>query len=205
MLLLALALIVAQEGLPPVPPAQPSPSRDEITALACTFESALRGEKCVYEAVAVQVDPRDNTGRAIDAGKAECALQAAGDADLRKDCEAGVGEASRSTACASAALTDASGHLAPAAADCVAALGAVLRRTFTAAAWSLDCCKCLAESRCSIGPAQCKREVGELKPQAALLSCLRKSTCAACNHVMPAREPPPSEKPVREPSDPEKI
>src|SRR6185436_14255656 len=138
MRLLALILLVAQAG-PPLRPGQPEPDPaiGEITALACTFESALRGEHCLYEGAPVQVDPRDNAGLALDAGKAECARQSAGDDDLRKECEAGVGEAARSSSCARAALADAAGHLAPGARDCVAALGAVLRRTFTSAAWAL--------------------------------------------------------------------
>jgi hypothetical protein len=147
----------------------------------------------------------DDAAMAQRAGRAECALRAAGDADLRKECDAGVDEASHSSLCRRP-LADVSGHLAPQAGACVEALGAVLRRTTTAAAWSLECCQCLAESRCAVGPAQCKREVGALKPEAALLGCLKKSSCSSCNHVMPAREPAPvPEKASREPADPDKI
>src|SRR5438477_439836 len=166
MRLLALALIVGQEGVPPVPPAEPS--RHEITALACTFESALRGEKCVYEAVAVQVDPRDNTGRALDAGKAECAQQAAGDADLRKDCETGVGEASRSSACARTALSDATGHLAPEAADCVAARQPP---PFDARAYAADQ---LSPGECETGARQLRQTSAD-QAWDALKACVERS------------------------------
>lgn len=200
--MLLFALLLAQASLPPVPPRMATD--DEITALACTFESALRGERCVYEGRPAPGDPRDNSAAVLDAALPQCAPQAMGDADLRKDCESAVAEAGHSTKCARRVrLADATGHLTPDAAACVDAVSEALRRARTAANISRECCACVAESACKVGPAQCKREVSELKPGAALSACLARSTCAACGFVMPAEKPtpPPAQETVASDAD----
>src|SRR5918911_5295512 len=98
MRLLAAAFLLAQEGLPAVPPRMPVD--DEPSAAACTFAVALRGDSCTYEGRAAAADPRDNSGSALDAGREACASAARGDAGLRKECERAVAEASASDKCA---------------------------------------------------------------------------------------------------------
>ena len=116
----ALLLLLAQDGLP---------AADVPSAMACTFETALRGKSCIYEASARDADPRDNSAAAAEAGAAECG-RVAKKAEQRKRCEREVAEASLSAACAlKTRLSDPDGRLTREAAGCVGALRAVLSRT----------------------------------------------------------------------------
>src|SRR6267142_1474528 len=56
MRLLALILLLAQEGLPDVPARMPVD--EDPSAAACTFATALRGDACAYEAASAPPDPR---------------------------------------------------------------------------------------------------------------------------------------------------
>ncbi len=169
---LALILLLAQEGLPGVPPRMPVD--EEPSAAACTFAVALRGEPCAYEASTAPGDPLDNAAVASDAGR---------------------------QACASAAMADSQGHLTRDAQECAEVLRQEISRTARAATLSPACCACLAESRCSVGAAQCKRELADLAPSAALRSCLSRSCSDSCSFAAPAR-PAPEESPAPAPEDP---
>src|SRR5689334_17375700 len=174
MRLLVGILLLAQEGLPPVPPRMPVD--EEPSAAACTFESALRGSQCTYEASAAAADPRDNAGSALEAGRAACAEAAHGDAGLRKECERAVAEAGASDKCAIRwRLSDTRGRLTPQAQGCAELLRQEISRTSLAATMPVECCACLAQSRCSVPSTQCKRELADLAPGAALHSCLARS------------------------------
>ena len=185
--MLLLALLLAQ----PVP--APLTQDEEPSALACTFEAALGGATCLYEASSAPGAPRDNSQAAADAGLRACLSAARGDAGLRKDCEKAVAEASLGAACAVAArLADARGRLTAEASGCVEVLRAAVARTFRAAALSGDCCRCLAESRCAVAASQCRRELADLAPGAALQSCMSRScrdSCAFSAPPLPARSP----------------
>src|SRR5882762_11993320 len=85
MRLLALLLLIAQEGLPGVPPRMPVD--EEPSAAACTFPLVLRGDPCAYEASSAPADPSDNAGAVLDAGREACAAAAHGDTGLRRECE----------------------------------------------------------------------------------------------------------------------
>ncbi|MCA1828608.1 MAG: hypothetical protein LC689_16930 [Myxococcales bacterium] len=176
-MLLALALLVGQ--------AEPS-------AFACTFESAIGGSRCIYEAESASGDAQENSKNAAEAGARGCAGAARRDASLRKDCEKAVAEASLGPRCALAArLSDARGRLTPQAQGCVEALRQAIARTSRAAALSLECCSCLDQARCAVSASQCKAELADLMPGPALKSCLAKSCSDACAFVAPAREPAP--------------
>src|SRR5438270_2864023 len=139
-MLLALALLLAQQ---------------EPSAFACTFETAIGGSRCIYEAESGPGEPRDNSQSAADAGVRACAVAARRDESLRKDCEKAVAEASLGPRCSVAArLADARGHLTAQAQGCVEALRQAVARTSRAAALSLGCCKCLGEWRCAVGASQ---------------------------------------------------
>ncbi len=169
----------------------------QASPFACTFASALAGQKCTYEADAARGDARDNSKLAADAGVKACAAAARKDAALRKDCENAVAEAALGPRCAIVArLADADGNLTLEAAPCVEAVRLAISRTSRAAAVALDCCRCLAESRCAVPASQCKSELAELMPGAALQKCLAKSCGDTCAFVAP----PPA--PAREPSPP---
>jgi len=100
MSLFALLLLLAQDGLPPA---------DEPSAMACTFETALRG-------------------------KAECASSAK-KPELPKSGERGIAEASLSPKCAlKTRLNDSQGRLTPEAAACIDALRVLSRALFDGAA-----------------------------------------------------------------------
>ena len=209
-MLLAL-LLIAQQGLPKVPP--PMRVDEEPSAFACSYETVLRGAACTYEAAVTDGDARENSRAAALAGQRACAVEAGRDEGLRKDCEKAVAEASLSSKCAvSSRLADSQGRLAPPAQACAEMLRAAVSQTSRAAALSLSCCACLAESRCSVSPSRCKRELAELMPGAALRSCLQKSCQDACSFVTPARAavpapaqesaPPP---PPENPNHPSKI
>src|SRR5438105_15478581 len=127
--LLALLFLIAQAGLPKVPP--PMPVDEEPTAFACTFASAVLGGACTYEAPRGPGDARENSRLAAQAGAAECSSMSRGDADIRKDCESAVAEVSLSSKCAlRSRLADPNGNLTADAPDCVAAPQAVLQHTF---------------------------------------------------------------------------
>src|SRR5690349_17170811 len=110
MRLLALILLLAQEGLPPVPPRMPVD--EEPSAAACTWTASLSGDHCTYEATPAPADPIDNAAVASDAGRQACAAAAPRDAALRKECESAVVEASASERCAiRSRLVDVRGRL----------------------------------------------------------------------------------------------
>jgi hypothetical protein len=204
MFLLVAALLLAQEGLPPVPPRMPVD--EEPSAAACTFEIALQGAHCTYEAASASADPRDGSGAALEAGRQACAPAAHGDAGLRKECERAVAEASASEKCASRSrLADSRGRLTPDAQACAEMLREEIARTSRAATLSPGCCSCLAESRCAVPVTQCKREIADLMPGAALRACLAKSchdTCSFSTPSAPAPRPVPEEAPAALPDDP---
>src|SRR5262245_35844803 len=176
MRLIALILLLAQEGLPDVPPRMPVD--EEPSAAACTFATALRGDACAYEAASAPADPLDNAAVASDAARQACARAAPRDAGLRRECEGAVVETSASDRCAiRARLSDPRGRLTHDAQECVELLRQEISRTSRAATLSPACCSCLAESRCSVGASQCKRELADLSPSAALRACLSRS-CA---------------------------
>jgi hypothetical protein len=198
--LLALTLLLAQEWLPDVPPRMPV---DEgRSAAACTFAAALRGAPCTYEASSAPADPRDNAGAAVEAGQKACAVAAHGDAGLRTECERTVASLSASDHCAlRSRLADARGYLTQEAQGCAELLRQEISRTSRAATLSPGCCACLAEWRCSVGASQCKRELADLMPSAALRSCLSKSCSDVCSFIAPARNAP-EENPAAAPDDP---
>jgi hypothetical protein len=185
--MLLLALLLAQQVPAPM-------AVDEApSALACTFEAALGGAKCIYEAASGPGAPRDNSQAAADAGVRACALEAPRDEGLRKDCEKAVAEASLGAKCALAVrLADERGRLTVQARGCVEAVRLAVAQTARAAAVSIDCCKCLGESRCAVSASQCRRELADLTPGAALGACLAKSCQNACAFVAPpvASSPP---------------
>lgn len=205
MLLFALFVLLAQ-GMPPVPP--PMPVDEDPTAAACTFASALAGENCSYEGAGAAGDPRKNSQLAAESGARMCAQAARGDKDLRKDCERSAAEASLSWECAlESRLADANGKLTADARDCVFAIGEAIRHASMAAASSLSCCKCLSEAHCSVAPAQCQREVADLRASAALLACISKSSCNSCSWAMPAKPAKSLQtaSPSDDPTQPDKI
>jgi hypothetical protein len=69
--LLALLVLLAQEGMPPVSPVMPTD--DAPSALACTFSMVLHGVSCAYEAGSAPADRRNNSEAAVRAGGRECA------------------------------------------------------------------------------------------------------------------------------------
>src|SRR3954470_14136068 len=158
MRMLSLILLLAQEGLPTVPPRMPVD--EEPSAAACTFATVLRGDRCTYEASVAPGDPIDNAASASEAGRQACASAAARDATQRKECESAVIEASASEHCAiRSRLVDARGRLTSDAQDCAELLRHEIARTAFAATLSGVCCTCLAESRCPVPAGQCKREL----------------------------------------------
>src|SRR5260370_29552445 len=178
--MLLLALLLAQQVPPPM-------AVDEApSALACTFEAASGGSNCLYEAASGPGARRDNSKAAADAGLRACALEAPRDEGLRKDCEKAVAEASLGGKCALAVrLADERGRLTAQAQGCVEAVRLAVAQTARAAAISLDCCKCLGESRCTVGASQCRRELADLIPGAAPGACLPKACQHPCALVTP--------------------
>lgn len=206
MRLVALILLLAQEGLPPVPPRMPVD--EEPSAAACTFESALRGVACTFEAASGPADPRDSSGAALEAGREACGPAAHGDAGLRKECERAVAEVSATDKCASRSrLADDRGRLTPQAHDCAELLRQEIARTSRAATLSPGCCACLAEARCAVPTTQCKRELADLMPGAALRSCLAKSCHGTCSFAAPSGAAKEEEPPTlpEDPKSPRKI
>jgi hypothetical protein len=178
--MLLLALLLAQ----PIPP--PMPVDEEPSALACTFQTALAGSHCVYEAAAAPGAAKANSKLAADAGLRSCAVESRGEDALRKDCEKAVADASLGPTCAIAArLADDKGRLTEQAADCVEAVREAVGRTTRAAAISLECCNCLSAARCAVSGSQCRRELADLAPGAALKSCLARSCQDACAFAAP--------------------
>ena len=192
---LALILLLAQEGLPPVPPRMPVD--EEPSAAACTFAAALRGDPCTYEATRAPGDPLDNVAAASDAARQACAAAAPNDAVLRRECESAVVEASASERCAiRSRLVDVRGRLTHDAQDCAELLRHEISRTVFAGVLSGSCCTCLAESRCSVPAAQCKRELADMAPSGTLRSCLARSCSDACSFAAPARPAPEDQRVV---------
>ena len=183
--MLLLALLLAQ----PLP--APMPVDEEPSALACTFEAALGGAKCLYEGPSAPGAPRDNSKSAADSGLRACGTAAGRDEGLRKDCEKAVAEASLGPACAlTARLADPQGRLTIEARGCVEAVREAVARTSRAAALSGDCCRCLGAAHCSVSPSQCRRELADLTASAALQSCMNKScqdSCAFSAPPLPAK------------------
>ena len=72
------------------------------------------------------------------------------------------------------------------------------------AGMSLPCCRCLAQSRCSVPAQQCNREVVDFRPGDALQSCLAASCQDACSSARrePAEPPPVPARTKRASSDP---
>ena len=174
----------------------------QASPFACTFASALAGEKCTYEGDGAEGDARANSKLAAEAGLKACAAAARKDDALRKDCENAVAEAALGPRCALAVrLADPDGALTPDAAGCVEAVRVAVSRTSRAAAVALDCCKCLAAERCAVPASQCKSELADLMPGAALQKCLVKSCSDSCAFVVSPREPPAA-KPDPIPLDP---
>lgn len=189
--MLLLALLLAQATPPPLAADQ------EPSALACTFATALGGEKCLYEISSAPGDPRDSSQLAADAGLRACAAAAGRDEGLRKDCGKAVAEASLGERCALATrLADAQGRLTLEARGCVEAVREAVARTSRAAALSGDCCKCLGTSRCAVSGSQCRHELADLMPGAALRSCMAKSCSDACAFSAP---PVPAQAPATAP------
>ena len=168
--MLLFALLLAQ----PVP--APVPVKEEPSAFACTFEAALSGAKCLYEASSMPGAPQDNSQAAANAGQRACVAVAGRDEGLRKECDNAVAEASLSAACAlTVRLADAQGRLTFEARGCVEAVREAVARTSRAAALSGDCCRCLGESHCPVPASQCRRELADLMPGAALQSCMSRA------------------------------
>lgn len=199
--MLLLALLLAQALPAPMP--VPMPVDDEPSALACTFEAALGGARCLYEAASAPGTPRANSQAAADAGLLACLAAAGRDAGLRQECETAVAEASLGARCAlSARLADDRGLLTVEARGCVEAVREAVARTSRAAALSGDCCKCLGESRCTVSASQCRRELADLSPGAALRSCMARSCAAACAFSAPSvPTAAPVSKPAPDPTD----
>jgi len=202
-LLLAFAARAQDEGPPKPPPRMPV---DETpTHYACTMDRLLRGERCTFE-----FDPvpgsnddslaRDNSKSAAVAAR-YCADAATpqyehrADVTLRKMCEDEVARVSLDGCSLGGRipLEDHQGRVAGAASECADSLGHVLARTRTMAGFSLGCCRCLAEARCSVPAAQCNREMVDLIPGDALQSCLAnacKDSCSAAQREDPLAPPP---------------
>jgi hypothetical protein len=180
--------------------AAPVPSYDAPSPFACTFAAAIRGERCAYEGASGSADARDSSEAAARAGAQECAKASKGDEPLRRDCEKAVAEASLGERCAlPSRLVDGGGKLTAEAARCVEDLRAAVARTSRAAALSLSCCSCLADSRCNVSQSQCRRELADLMPGTALRSCMSRSCDDACSFH---REPEPAREPVPPSPDP---
>lgn len=167
----------------------------QATSFACTFDAALSGQKCLYEGQSEPGNAQDNSQIAAAVGARGCAAAAGRDEALRKDCEKAVAEASLGAACAlRMRLADDDGNLTPQASDCVEALRDAIARTSRAATLSGECCTCVAQAKCAVPALQCKKEIGELSPGAALQSCIARSCSDACAFVAPPAAPPPPAK-----------
>src|SRR5262249_10198945 len=148
------------------------------------FEVAIDGARCVYEAESGPAEARDNSDAAAAAGARACVSAARRDESLRKDCEKAVAEASLGPRCAlRSRLSDPLGRLTMQARGCVEALREAVARTSRASVLSLDCCRCLSDSRCPVSASQCRSELADLMPGAALKSCLAKSCGDACAFI----------------------
>ena len=149
MRLLALLLLIAQEGLPGVPPRMPVD--DEPSAAACTFPLVLRGERCAYEASSAPADPRDNAGAVVDAGREACAAAAHGDAGLRGECERALADLGASNHCAlRSRLADGRGRLTHEAQGCAELLRQEISRTSRAATPAGSAARAKTESTASV-------------------------------------------------------
>lgn len=202
---LLLLLLLAQQGLPEVPPRMEVDQ--EPSAAACTFDGVLSGATCLYEASGGPGEARDNSRAAAEAGQRACVATAGRDEALRRDCEKAVAEVSLSPSCAlSSRLADGEGRLTPQAQACAQHLREAVAHTSRAAALSLGCCGCLAEARCSVSTSLCRHELADLMPGPALRSCLQKSCPDACAFAAPGRAPEPQQElPPEDARHPSKI
>jgi hypothetical protein len=136
--LVVVLLAQAPTELPPVPKAV---DVDETpTAFACSWEVALRGDSCAFEAIPTKGDARANARSALAALSRACA-EATADERLQRACEDDGERVARSPACArdDVRLADDRGHLVQKAADCAEGLRRVLARTRRKAALDADC------------------------------------------------------------------
>jgi len=188
---LALFLLIAQEGPLPAPPRM---AVDEApSAMACTFASFLRGDDCFIEATSGPAERRDTSESAARAGSRECALESRGDEALRKECERAVAEVSLGDLCSlRSRLVDSQGRLTRESAACAESLRQAIGRTSRMAALSLSCCSCLEQSHCAVNSNQCRRELGELNPSAQLNACMARSCNNACGFSR-GNEPAPAQ------------
>jgi hypothetical protein len=203
-----------QTDLPRPPPRMRVDERP--THYACTLERLFRGERCTYEFEPVPGAPSDSTARenSHEAGSAASScIEAATplndsrpDATLRKMCEEDVARIALDECSLQGRMpiVDAEGRVAAAASGCAEQLGHALARTRTMAGLSLPCCRCLAQSRCSVSAQQCNREVVDFSPGDALRSCLAASCQDACPSARrePAEPPPAPARTRRASSDP---
>jgi hypothetical protein len=133
--LLALLVLIAQEGLPAVP--QRMPTDDSPSAMACTFASFLRGEACAFEAASGPAERKDASESAARAGSSECAPASSGNETLRKQCEKAVADVSLGDRCAlQSRLADSQGRLTRESAACAESLRQAISHTIWAAALS---------------------------------------------------------------------
>jgi hypothetical protein len=213
---LALALTLpigafAQDAEGPPKPPPRMPVDDTPTHYACTLELLLRGERCTFEFAPTpgpvsEAVARDNSQAAAVAAR-HCADAATprdehrADETLHKMCEDEVARVALDGCSLEGRvpLRDAQGRVASAASECADSLGHVLARTRTMAGFSLGCCRCLADARCSVPVLQCNREMVDLSPGEALQSCLDKSckdSCSALHREDPLPAPPPLPPPL---------
>src|SRR5467141_5363989 len=179
-------------------------SRRRHTRFKCDWSSDVcSSDLCAYEASSAPADPSDNAGAVLDAGREACASAAHGDSGLRRECERALADLGASEHCAlRSRLADGRGRLTHEAQGCAELLRQEISRTSRAATLSPGCCRCLAESRCAVGVAQCKRELADLMPSAALRSCLSRSCSDVCSFAVPARSAPEETSPAGPADDP---
>jgi hypothetical protein len=190
--LLAL-LVCAQQDVPPRMPVD-----EGATSFACTFEAALRQNRCTLEG---EPGPAaDNSRLAGEASASVCAALIE-EGPLRKECLSLTAEATREPVCTlsgKARLVDDNGLATPAAARCIARLREQIHRVEARAALAGDCCGCLAAAGCSVAEPRCRGEMGLQTPSAAVKACLVRSCSDRC---MAHPEPlVPEETPARKPN-----
>jgi len=190
--------------LPRPPPRMPVDER--TTPFACNLDRLLKGERCTFEFDPSPRAPneslaRENSRQASQAARscAEAATRPEDlgpDATLRKMCEDDIARIAleQCTLDGRVAFADDDGRVVATAAPCVEELARALSRTRTMAGVALDCCRCLAHSRCGVSAPQCNRELADFSPGEALQSCLQSSCQETCSSVRPERravpEPP---------------
>jgi hypothetical protein len=172
------------------------------TAFACTLERAILGKKCTYEGDPGPAEGAANAKAANDAAVRACAA-AAKSSEMRKACLEEAAQIARSAACTTKSrLVDDEGHATRDAVECVESLRDVIARTERRTVFSEGCCLCLAKAGCGVARNQCRDEMAELSPGAALKKCLAR----ACNETCVMNEDVRDEEPPRSaPRKPEKI